>query len=167
MTQPSTMVDPRQPRLGQGITGIVLLLGFVLDWPLVLPILALILAGASLLGPAFNLYSYLFRWLKRMIRLQPPKELEETAPPRFANTVGFLFLSAATVAYFAFDPPLADGWVAWGLALLVSGLALLAATTGLCVGCEFYVWARRIATRGRVRERLTRPVERTGVEASG
>jgi hypothetical protein len=49
----------------------------------------------------------------------------------------------------------------------VSGLALLAATTGLCVGCEFYVWARRIATRGRVRERLTRPVERTGVEASG
>ena len=167
MSQPSTMVDPRQPRLGQGITGIVLLLGFVLDWPLVLPILAVILAGASLLGPAFNLYAYLFRWLKRAIRLQPPKELEETGPPRFANTLGFLFLSAATVAYFAFDPPLADGWVAWGLGLLVSGLALLAAITGLCVGCEFYVWARRIATRGRVRERLTRPVGRAGAGASG
>lgn len=159
MSQPSTMVDPRQPRLGQGITGIVLLLGFVLDWPIVLPILAVILAGASLLGPAFNLYAYLFRWLKRTIPLQPPKELEETGPPRFANTLGFIFLSAATVAYFVFDPPLADGWVAWSLGLLVSGLALLAATTGLCVGCEFYVWARRIATRGRVRERLTRPVE--------
>jgi hypothetical protein len=167
VTQPSTMVDPRQPRLGQGITGSVLLLGFVLDWPAVLPILAVILAGASLLGPAFNLYAYLFRWLKRTGRLQPPKELEETAPPRFANTVGFLFLSAATVTYFAFDPPLADGWVAWGLGLLVAGLALLAAITGLCVGCELYVWVRRIATRGRVGERLTRPVERTGAGASG
>jgi hypothetical protein len=92
LSQPSTMVDPRQPRLGQGITGIVLLLGFVLDWPIVLPILAVILAGASLLGPAFNLYAYLFRWLKRTIPLQPPKELEETRPPRIANTLGFIFL---------------------------------------------------------------------------
>jgi hypothetical protein len=52
------------------------------------------------------------------------------------------------------------------LALLVSGLALLAATTGLCVGCEFYVWARRIATRGRVKGRLTAPVERAEAGAS-
>jgi hypothetical protein len=61
---------------------------------------------------------------------------------------------------YGFDPALAGGWVAWGLALLVSGLALLAATTGLCVGCELYVFVRRLATRGRVAERLTRPVER-------
>jgi hypothetical protein len=163
VTQPATMVDDRQPRLGQAITGSVLLLGFVLDWPPVLPILAVILAGASLLGPAFSLYGYLFGWLKRT--LGPPRKLEEAAPPRFANALGFLFLLAATVAYFAFDPPLAGGWVAWGLGLLVSALALLAATTGLCVGCELYVWARRIATRGRVRERLTTSVE--GAEASG
>lgn len=164
MSQP-VMVDPRQPRLGQAITGVTLLIGFVFDWPVVLPVIAVVLAAASLLGPAFNLYAHLFRLARRTLRFGPPKELEEAAPPRFANTLGFVFLTVASVAYFAFDPPLAAGWVAWGLALLVSGLALLSATTGLCVGCEFYVWARRIATRGRVRGRLTAPAE--GAGASG
>jgi hypothetical protein len=157
VTKPATMVDSRQPRLGQAITGLILLLGFVVDWPIVLPILAVVLAAASLLGPTFNVYAHLFRALKPWFA--PPHELEEAAPPRFANTVGFVFLAAASAAYFAFDPPLAAGWVAWVLGLIVSGLALLAATTGLCVGCELYVWARRIATRGRVSERLTAPTE--------
>jgi Domain of unknown function (DUF4395) len=165
VTKPAIMVDPRQPRLGQAITAVILLVGFALDWPLVLPILALILAAASLLGPPFNLYAHLFRAVRP--RLGPPHELEEAAPPRFANTVGFVFLAVATLAYFGFDPPMAGGWVAWALALLVSGLALLAATTGLCVGCEFYVWARRIATRGRISERATTPVDRTEAGASG
>jgi hypothetical protein len=70
----------------------------------------------------------------------------------------------ASVAFYAFEQPLAGGWVAWGLALLVSGLALLAAVTGLCVGCEFYVIARRVATRGRVAEKRVVP-RRAGVGA--
>ena len=46
-------------------------------------------------------------------------------------------------------------------ALLVSALALLAAVTGLCVGCELYVVARRFMTRGRIPHRRTAapPVE--------
>lgn len=154
------MVDPRQPRLGQGITGLVLLAGYLLDVPVVLPVLAVILALASIGGPAVNPYAWLFTGLRRTGVLGPPRELEEAAPPRFANAVGFIFLTAATVAMYAFEPALAGGWVSWGLGLVVSGLALLAATTGLCVGCELYVFVRRLATRGRVAERLTRPVER-------
>ena len=153
MSERVPMVDPRQPRFGQAVTGVILLAGYLLDWPVVIPILAVVLAGASLLGPRANVYAYLYREVSRLLRLGPPRELEEAAPPRFANTLGFLFLTVATVAYFAFDPPLAGGWVAWGLGLLVSALALLAATTGLCVGCEFYVIARRVATRGRVPEK--------------
>ena len=156
---PPTMVDPRQPRFGQAITGTVLLVGFVLQLPVVLPVLALILAGASLLGPRWNLYAYLYRPLKDL--LGPPRELEETGPPRFANTLGFLFLSVATIAHYVFETEV----VAWSLGLLVSGLALLAAITGLCVGCEFYVLARRVGTRGRIARRITLPVERAG--ASG
>jgi uncharacterized protein DUF4395 len=162
MPQPAPMVDPRQPRLGQGITGAVLLAGFVLDAPVVVPILTVVLAGASLLGPAFNAYGHLFRLLRRGGVFGPPRELEEAAPPRFANTLGFGFLLAASLAWFAFDPPLAGGWVTWGLGLLVSTLALLAATTGLCVGCEVYVWVRRLATGGRIGGRLVRPVGRAG-----
>ena len=150
------MVDPRQPRLGQAITGIVALTGYLLDVPLVLPVLATTLGAASLLGPAANPYAWLFRGLRRAGVVGPPRELEEAAPPRFANAIGFVVLSAAAVARYALEL----SWLAWGLALLVSALALLAALTGLCLGCELYVWGRRIATGGRVPARRVRTVER-------
>ncbi|MGH2691770.1 MAG: DUF4395 domain-containing protein [Actinomycetota bacterium] len=156
--KPVTMIDPRQPRLGQGITGVALLVGFLLDQPLVLPVLAVILAAASLGGPGVNPYALLFRGIRAAGWIGPPRELEEAAPPRFSNTLGLAFLTAASLAYYLPDQPLT--WLAWGLGLLVSALALLAGATGLCVGCELYVFARRIATRGRVARRITRPVER-------
>lgn len=149
------MVDPRQPRLGQGITGGVLLVGFLLDQPLVLPVLAVILAAASLGGPAINPYALLFRGARSAGWFGPPRELEEAAPPRFSNTLGFVFLTAASLAYYLPANPMEQ--LAWGLGLVVSALALLAATTGLCVGCELYVFGRRVATRGRIAGRITRP----------
>lgn len=160
MSQPA-MVDTRQPRFGQAITGVVLATAFLFRWPPALPVLAVILGFGSLLGPAANLYAYLFRGAKRAFRLGAPRELEEAAPPRFANTLGFLFLTAATVAHYAFGADI----LAWALALMVSGLALLAATTGLCVGCEAYVVARRLATGGRVRAKRVVPGAGAGVEA--
>ena len=153
--KPVPMIDPRQPRLGQGITGVLLLAGFLLDQPLVLPMLAAILALASLGGPAVNPYAWIFRGVRSAGWLGPPGELEEAAPPRFSNTLGFVFLTAASLAHYVPDEPVRA--VAWGLGLMVSALALLAATTGLCVGCELYVFARRLATRGRVPRRITRP----------
>jgi hypothetical protein len=164
VSQPAPMVDPRQPRFGQAITGAALLVGFLLDLPILIPVVGAVLAAASLLGTSANLYGWLWRGARAALPIGPPRELEEAAPPRFANTLGFLFLSVASVAFYAFEQPLAGGWVAWGLALLVSGLALLAAITGLCVGCEFYVIARRVATRGRVAEKRVVP-RRAGVGA--
>jgi Domain of unknown function (DUF4395) len=59
--------------------------------------------------------------------------LEDARPPRFANLVGAAFLALATTAYAA-------GLGAVGAALggIVAALALLAATTGFCTGCEAY-----------------------------
>ena len=59
--------------------------------------------------------------------------LEDARPPRFANMVGAVFLTAAFVSYLA-------GLDALGavLGLLVAALALLAAATGFCAGCEAY-----------------------------
>ena len=147
------MVDPRQPRFGQAITGAVLLFGFVLDVPAVLPAIGAILAAASLFGPRANVYAHLFRGAKRLLRMGPPRELEESGPPRFANTLGFIVLGIATIAHYGLQTPA----VAWGLGLLVSALALLSAITGLCVGCELYVVARRLLTRGRIPDRRTAP----------
>jgi hypothetical protein len=153
--KPTSMIDPRQPRLGQGITGVLLLGGFLLDQPVMLPVLAVILALASIGGPSVNPYAWIFRGIRSAGWLGPPRELEEAAPPRFSNTLGFIFLTSASLANYLPDEPVRA--VAWGLGLLVSALALLAATTGLCVGCELYVFVRRLTTRGRVPRRITRP----------
>lgn len=154
------MVDPRQPRFGQAVTGVALLVGFVLAWPPIVPILAAVLGAASLGGGRANLYAHLFRPLKKALRLGPPHELEEAWPPRFANSMGFLFLAAAT-AFLAAGLPA----VAWTLAVIVSALALLAAATGLCLGCEIYVVGRRLVTRGRVPGKIVRPTDRAGAGA--
>lgn len=150
------MVDPRQPRFGQAVTGTVLAVAFVLGWAPVLPILAAVLGAASLLGPRANVYAYLWRGLVRALRIPPPVELEEAGPPRFANTLGFLFLTGSSAAMYGFG---ADT-LGWTLALLVSGLALLAAGTGLCVGCELYVLVRRVATGGRIKGKRVVPAPR-------
>ncbi len=153
--KPTAMIDPRQPRLGQGITGVLLLAGFLLDRPVILPVVAVILALASIGAPALNPYAWIFRGIRAAGWLGPPRELEEAAPPRFSNRLGFVFLTTASLTYYVPDEPIRA--LAWGLSLLVSALALLAATTGLCVGCELYVFVRRLATRGRVPQRITRP----------
>jgi Domain of unknown function (DUF4395) len=155
------MVDPRQPRFGQAITGLALAAAFLFDWPAVLPTLAVVLGGASLVGPRANLYALLFRETRRVTRLGPPGELEEAAPPRFANGVGFVFLAAASVAHYGFHAEM----FAWIMGMTVSVLALLAAVTGLCVGCELYVLARRLVTGGKVPGRLRVPGGRIRSEA--
>ena len=53
--------------------------------------------------------------------------------------VGVAFLGAATLAH-----ALGFAALGWTLGLIVAALALLAAITGLCVGCEMYRIAARV-----------------------
>jgi hypothetical protein len=59
--------------------------------------------------------------------------LEDARPPRFANLVGAVVLTAAGVSYVAGLDKL--GAVLGGL---IAVLALAAAATGFCTGCELY-----------------------------
>lgn len=131
-------IDPRGPRVNQAVLAVALAAGFALDWRPVVPLFAAVLAlGAALgprWGPVLRVYSEVIR-----PRLGPPPHLEDPRPPRFASAVGVLFLVAAGAAFLAGAPGLG-----WALALVVAALAALAATTGLCVGCEIWlVVARR------------------------
>jgi hypothetical protein len=141
------MIDPRQPRVGQAITGLVLAIGFVGSWPQALPAIAAVLALSLMLPPRFNPYVAAYRGVRRVAGWGPSGELEEAAPPRFANGLGLAFTASASILYFGFGLHTA----AWVLGVLVAALALLAASTGLCVGCEFYVFARRLAGTRRSR----------------
>ncbi len=134
-------IDPRGPRTNQAVLAVALLVGFLADWRAVVPIFAVVLfLGAAFgprYGPVLRLYAVVIK-----PRLGPPAELEDPRPPRFSAVVGVVFLTASAVAFLAGAPGLA-----WALALIVAALAGLAAVTGICVGCELYLWLARL--RGR------------------
>src|SRR5581483_9067217 len=132
---PVPRIDPRAPRFNQGVVGALSLVAFVLKVPLLLPVLALLLGAGAFLGPQANPLALLWKHaVVPALKLGPPARLKDAAPVRFAQGVGFAFLAAASLALLVFASPL----VGWGLALLVAALALLAAVTDVCVGCEVY-----------------------------
>ena len=65
--------------------------------------------------------------------------VEDARPPRFANKLGATVLSLAFAAHPAGLPG-----VGTALGAMVAGLALLAAATGLCAGCELYKLGARL-----------------------
>jgi hypothetical protein len=65
--------------------------------------------------------------------------LEDARPPRLANMMGATFLGGAALAWWLGAPA-----VGTALGLLVAGLALLAASTGFCAGCEIYRLTARL-----------------------
>ena len=135
-------IDARGPRFNQGVLAVAILTAFVFEARWVYPtwgvVLLLSALGGSSAGPFLRLYRDVIK-----PRLGPPTEIEDPRPPRFAAAVGTLFLALATIAWLGDVPGLADG-----LALMVAGLAALAAVTSLCVGCEVYVWTKRHSSAG-------------------
>jgi hypothetical protein len=146
-----TPIDPRGPRFNQAVLAVALLLGFLLDIRLVVPVFAVVLFLGAAFGPRYGPFLRLYAEVIKP-RLRPPSELEDPRPPRFAAAVGVVFLVGAGIAFLA-------GAVAlgWGLALIVAGLAALAAVTGICVGCE--IWLLLARWRGVATVGTTRTVE--------
>ena len=137
------VIDSRAPRFNQAVIGSLALVAFLTGfWPL-LALLALQLAVGLTLGRRCCLPCLAYFELVQPRFGEGP--IEDSRPPRFANLVGLVVLGAASLL-------LALGYetVGWALGLLVAGLALLAAATGVCVGCELYRLRARV--RG-IRER--------------
>jgi len=125
------VIDARAPRFNQATVGVVSLLALLTGGWWLLALLALQLALGLTLGRRYCLPCLLYFEVVQPRFGEGP--VEDARPPRFANMVGVAFLTAASVAYLA-------GLRTVGAALggVVAALALLAAATGLCVGCEAY-----------------------------
>src|SRR5688572_11132630 len=125
------VIDSRAPRFNQAVVGLLSLLAVLTGWWWLLGLLALQLAVGLTFGRRWCLPCVAYFELVQPRFGEGP--LEDSRPPRFANVVGVAFLGAATLAY-------AFGAETLGLVLgtLVATLALLAATTGFCAGCEAY-----------------------------
>ncbi len=149
------VIDSRAPRFNQAVvaTGSLLavLTGF---WPL------LALLGAQLAISVRFGRKYCLPCVVYFEFVQPrfgEGELEDSRAPRFANIIGAVFLLSAALAW-------ASGFAVLGAVLgsIVAGLAGLAVSTGLCVGCEVYkVLAKLRGIKGGLLERID--LEQLGV----
>jgi hypothetical protein len=125
------VIDSRAPRFNQATIGALSTLAVATGWWWLLAILAAQLVLGLTLGRRFCLPCLAYFELVQPRFGEGP--LEDARPPRFANLVGAVFLTGASASY-------AFGVEALGASLggLVAGLALLAAATGFCTGCEAY-----------------------------
>ncbi len=131
------MIDSRAPRFNQAVVGLVALAGVVFGWPLLWALMGVQLLIGLVLGRRFCLTCLAYFTL-----IQPrfgEGELEDSRPPRLANIMGFAFLTAAALLWWLGAPT--AGTVLGGLVAL---LALLAATSGFCAGCEIYKLSARL-----------------------
>ena len=135
-------IDPRGPRFGAAVTCGVLALALVFGpgSPISGALLAIQLiafAFGAVIGLQQHPYGWIYkRWVKP--RLGPPAELEDPAPPQFAQAVGLIFALVDAVGWLLNAPIVF--YAALGLAFAA---AFLNAVFGLCIGCELYLMIAR------------------------
>lgn len=159
----STGIDPRGPRFSAGITAVLLLVviglhlgtvsgvGTAGPWPgrlytpafLLFVALAGLFAWGAFAGVARHPWGAVYRALVRP-RLAPPAELEDPAPPTFAQGVGLAVTVVGLVLHVAGVP---YGLVAAASAAFVA--AFLNSVFGYCLGCQLYVLFVRAGILGR------------------
>jgi hypothetical protein len=136
-SQSPSFIDPRGPRFGAVITTVVLAVVLVTGNGWLLAAQTVVFAAGALSGLKYAPYGYIYRALVRP-RLPKPTELENPAPPTFAQGVGFGFALVGTIGYLS-------GITALGLVFTAFALAaaFLNAAFDFCLGCEVYLLLRR------------------------
>src|SRR5688500_15167893 len=136
----TSVIDARGPRFNQAVVGLLSLVAVTVGPWWLLALLAAQLAIGLTFGRRWCLPCLAYFELVQPRFGEGP--LEDARPPRFANLVGAVFLSAASAGFASGAEPLGTG-----LGALVAGLALLAAATGFCAGCEAYKLGYRVTGR--------------------
>jgi uncharacterized protein DUF4395 len=133
-------LDPRGQRFAATVTSVVLIVVLATGWGWLALAQAVVFAITAA-DPRRGPYSMIFRALV-LPRIGPPAEREDAAPVRFAQLVGFVFLSVASLGYLSGATTLGVVFAAFGLLA-----AFLNAAFGLCLGCEAYLAGRRLTGR--------------------
>lgn len=134
-------IDARGPRFGAIITTVVLALTLVTNNKWLLLAQALVFAIGAIRGPQFTPYGIIFKKLIKP-RLSKEAPTEDVRPPKFAQSVGFLFALVGLVG--AFSGADAVFTVAVGFAF---GAAFLNAAFNYCLGCEMYLLGFRLTSK--------------------
>lgn len=136
-------VDHSALRTNQAFIIGFLLIGFVTDAKWVVAFVgAVMLIGTVLPKVALFKAAYWYA-LKPLGIVKPDVKADNPEPHLFAQGVGGVFLTAATLAFLANAATL--GWV---LTWIVIALAALNLFAGICVGCLMYYWFNRLGVPG-------------------
>jgi Domain of unknown function (DUF4395) len=144
-------IDPRGPRFGAAITGVLLLVviglwlsGLTIAATIVFLYITLIFAWGAFAGVQRHPYGLFFKAVVRP-RLKPPTELEDPTPPTFAQGVGLVITAVGLVLSLIPGVELALP-IAAGLAFIA---AFLNSVFAYCLGCQIYLLLVRIGLLGR------------------
>ncbi|TFB56048.1 DUF4395 domain-containing protein [Cryobacterium tagatosivorans] len=143
-------IDPRGPRFVAAITAVLLLVvvflaltGAAVAALVLLTALAALFAWGAFAGAGRHPFGLLFKRFVRP-RLAAPAELEDPAPPTFAQGVG-LFVSLVGVILGLVG--LSGGLAAAAAAAFIA--AFLNAVFDYCLGCQLYLLLVRAGLLGR------------------
>jgi hypothetical protein len=127
------MIDPRAHRFGAALSVAILGIAFVVDAPLAVAFLAAALGLSAFFGTRYSILGRAWPVARRILRIGPPRELEHELPPRFAQALGFIGFTVATLLFL-----LGLATAGWIVAAAVGALQAVLAATGYCLGCRLY-----------------------------
>jgi Domain of unknown function (DUF4395) len=153
MTDSSKGIDPRGPRFGAAVTGVLLLVviglwlsGLTVAAFFVFAYITLMFAWGAFAGVKRHPYGLFFKAVIRP-RVTPPTELEDPTPPTFAQGVGLVItligLPLSLIPGVELALPIA--------AALAFIAAFLNSVFAYCLGCQIYLLLVRIGLLGRNR----------------
>jgi DMSO reductase anchor subunit len=132
-------VDHTALRVNQAFIITFLVLGFLLNQPMLVGFVALVMVLGTI-TPSLALFQRIYRdGLRPAGVLKPDIQYEAAGPHRFAQGMGATVLLIAGVALLAGAAALG-----WGLAMLVVVLAAVNLFFGFCAGCFVFFQLQRL-----------------------
>ena len=136
-----TLIDVRGPRFSASLTVIALAIALATQNAWVLALQAVVFAIGAIRGPQFTPYAFIFKRIVKP-RLRGEVVTEDSRPPQFAQSVGFIFALVGLLGAAIGSVPVFS--IAVGFALAA---AFLNSVFNYCLGCEMYLLVLRIRTR--------------------
>jgi hypothetical protein len=136
-----TLIDVRGPRFSATLTVIVLAIALATQNVWVLALQGVVFAIGAIRGPQFTPYAFIFKRIVKP-RLRGEVVTEDSRPPQFAQSVGFVFALVGLLGTAIGSVPVFS--IAVGFALAA---AFLNSVFNYCLGCEMYLLVLKIRTR--------------------
>jgi hypothetical protein len=118
------------------------IMAFILNMPMLAAFVALVMGlGSAMKMPGFG---FVYKSILKPRGWMKPDVLDDNPEPhRFSQILGFVFMTAGSLALF-----FGSNVLGWTLIWIVVALASLNAFGGFCVGCAAYYWLARFNVPG-------------------